>query len=116
MYRPNNFSGANMQSLVKQAQKMQEELQKNMARAEEELENAELTATAGGGMVSVTVSGKKTVKNITIKPEAVDPDDVEMLEDMVLACVNEALAKADELEKQKKGNATAGMGGLGGLF
>ena len=66
MYRPNNFGGANMQSLVKQAQKMQEELQKNMARAEEELENAELTATAGGGMVSVTVSGKKTVKNISL--------------------------------------------------
>lgn len=117
MYR-GNFGGGNMQmqNIMRQAQKMQEELQKNLENVEKELEEAELTAKSGGGMVTVVVSGKKKVKSITISPAAVDPDDVEMLEDMILACVNEAMDMAEELEQEKKGAVTGGMGPLGGMF
>lgn len=100
--------GGNMQSLMKQAQKMQEQ----MAKAQEELEEAELEASSGGGLVTVTVNGKKEVRAVSIKPEAVDPDDVEMLEDLIIAAINEAYAKADELTKEKMG----AFGGLGGMF
>ncbi len=85
--------GMNMQQMMKQAQKLQEQ----MAKAREELENARVTGTAGGGAVSVTVSGSKRFISIEIKPEVVDPDDVEMLEDLITAAANEAYAKADEL-------------------
>ncbi len=103
------FGGGNMQQLMKQAQKMQEQMAQQAQKAEEELENAVLLATSGGGMVSAEVNGKKKVLSIKIKPEAVDPDDVEMLEDMILACVNEALSKADALEQELKPANPMGM-------
>ena len=99
------FGGGNMQQIMKQAQAMQRKLQ----QAQEQLAEEEVTGTAGGGMVEVTLKGDKTPVAVSINPDAVDPDDVEMLEDMVLACVNEALAKADELEKELKPNLLGGM-------
>ena len=103
--------GANMQQMVRQAQKMQQDL----ARVQQELEEKEVTASAGGGMVTVTVTGKKVVKAIEIKPEAVDPDDVEMLQDMLIAAMNEAMRQADEMAEQMMGRVTGGMK-MGGLF
>lgn len=102
------FGGGNMQNLMKQAQKMQEQMQK----AQEELEEAELVGTAAGGIVSVTVDGKKNVKGISIKPEAVAPDDVEMLEDLLMAAISDAYAQADKLSQEKMG----AFGALGGMF
>ncbi len=107
MYK--GFGGGNMQSLMAQAQRMQKQMQEKMEKAEEELNNAELTGSASG-MVTVVVDGHKNVKSISIKPEAVDPDDIEMLEDLLMASFNEAFAKADELSNSLKGD------GLGGLF
>jgi nucleoid-associated protein EbfC len=103
----------NMQQMLKQVQKMQAD----MARAQEELAAAEVEATAGGGMVSVRVTGALVVKEIRIDPAAIDPDDPELLADMVLAAVNEALRAAQELAAQKMGGATGGLdlGALGGL-
>ncbi len=106
----------NMQNLMRQAQKMQADMQNNLAKIEEELANTELTATAGGKMVEVVISGDKQIKAVHINPAVVDPDDVEMLEDLLTACVNEAIKKATELEQEKKGSVTSGLGGLGGLF
>ena len=101
MYK--NFGGmGNMQNLMRQAQKMQEELKQKQVEAEEKLQSTVLTASSGGGMVVCEITGKKQITSIKIKPEAVDPDDVEMLEDMVVACVNEAIKKADDLEKELK--------------
>ena len=103
------FPGGNMQQLMRQAQKMQEQLQK----AQEDLENKEYEASAGGGMVTCKVSGKHEITALTIKPEAVDPDDVEMLQDLILAAVNEALRAADADKENTLGRmAPAGMGGL----
>jgi DNA-binding YbaB/EbfC family protein len=111
MYKGMGFGGGmNMQNLMKQAQKMQAEMQQNLEKAEEELENSTLTGTAGGGMVEVTCTGKKKITNIVIKPEIVDPDDIEMLSDLIIAGVNDALSKADELEKSLKGDMPAGIG------
>ena len=87
------MGGMNLQQMMKQAQKMQEQ----MAEAQEELEDAEIEATSGGGMVKVVVNGKKELQSIKIKPEAVDPSDVEMLEDLIMAAVNEANEKAQEM-------------------
>jgi DNA-binding YbaB/EbfC family protein len=86
-----------------------------MVKAQEELKQETVEASAGGGMVTVKVSGDLEVKSITIDPEAVDPEDIEMLQDMVLAAVNEALRSAQELAAQKMGQATGGLGGPGGL-
>ncbi len=103
------FGGGNqMQQLMKQAQKMQEQ----MAKAQEELEEAELEGTSGGGMVKVTVNGKKAVQGIVIDPKVVDPDDVEMLEDLIIAALNDAYSKAEKLYEEKMG----AFGGAGGLF
>ena len=102
------FGGGNMQNLMKQAQKMQQE----MAKAQEELENAEVTGSAAGGLVEVRVNGKNEFLGISIKPEAVDPDDVEMLEDLITAAMNDAKAKADELSKNKMG----AFGAMGSMF
>lgn len=102
--------GVNIQQMMRQAQKMQAE----MAKAQEELAEKEYEATAGGGMVSCKVSGGGELTALSIKPEAVDPDDVEMLEDLVLAAVNEAL-RAMESDKNQRLSAIAPMGG-GGLF
>ena len=101
----------NMQQMMKQVQKMQAD----MAKAQEELKTATVTATAGGGMVTVTATGDQQITAIEIKPEAVDPDDVELLQDLVLAAVNEALRSSQELAANKMGGLTGGMdlGGLG---
>ena len=99
----------NMQQLLKQAQKMQED----MLAAQETLKDETVQASAGGGMVTVTVTGDLIVKSITVDPEAVDPEDVELLQDTVLAAVNEGLRAAQELAASKMGNITGGMGGLG---
>jgi nucleoid-associated protein EbfC len=103
--------GMNMGSMLARAQKMQAD----MAAAQAEVEAAELEAAAGGGAVTVRVSGAKQILSVKISPAAVDPDDVEMLEDLITAAVNEALGKVDELMKQKMGGITGGMD-LGGLF
>ncbi len=101
----------NMQQMMKQVQKMQAD----MMAAQEALKDETVEATAGGGMVTVTVTGDQVVKSITIDPQAVDPDDVEMLSDMVLAAVNEGLRKSQELAASKLGAVTGGLGGPGGL-
>ena len=100
--------GPNMQQLMKQAQKMQQEFQ----RMQQELESKEFTAKAGGGAVEATVNGKREVLSLTIKPEAVDPDDVEMLEDLVVAAVNEAI-RLYEAESDATVNKIAGGLNLG---
>lgn len=97
--------GMNMQALMKQAQQMQEQLKK----AQDELKESEFIGSAGGGMVNVTVSGAKEVLAVSIKPEAIDPDDIEMLEDLITAAVNDALNKVSEKERELMPN----MGGLG---
>lgn len=110
MYKGMGFGGGmNMQQLMKQAQKMQADMQAKMAEAEEELENAEITGTSGGGIVEVTCNGHKKISSISIKPEIVDPDDVEMLEDLIVAAVNDAMSKADEMEKSLKGDMPVGL-------
>ncbi len=101
----------NMQQMMKQVQKMQAD----MIAAQEALKQETVEATAGGGMVTVTVSGDQVVKAIAIDPEAVDPEDVEMLADMVLAAVNEGLRKSQELAAERLGAVTGGLAGPGGL-
>ncbi len=99
----------NMQQMMKQVQKMQAD----MVAAQESLKDETVEASAGGGMVSVTITGDLIVKAIKIDPDAVDPEDVEMLQDMVLAAVNEALRSAQELASSKLGGIAGGLGGLG---
>lgn len=106
------LGGGNINNLMKQAQKMQ----KDMAKLQEELENKTVEATAGGGAVTVIATGKKEIKEINIKPEVVDPDDVEMLQDLVLAAVNEALRQAEEMANSEMSKLTGGLGGMPGLF
>ncbi len=109
---PQGMGGpSNMQSMIKQAQKMQED----MARVQEELAATTYSATVGGGMVTATVDGSHEVKELVIQPDAVDPDDVEMLTDLVMAAVNEAIRKAAADSEQKMGAVTGGMS-LPGLF
>ena len=108
---PGMMGGANMQQLARQAQKLQQQ----MTKMQEELDAREFEATSGGGMVTAKVNGKRELLALTIKPEAVDPDDVEMLEDMVLAAVNEALRTAAETVERDMGKLTGGMG-MPGLF
>ena len=102
------FGGMNMNNIMKQAKKMQEEMQKS----QEELSSKEFDSTAGGGAISVKVTGEKVLKEIKIKPEVVDPDDVEMLEDLLVAAVNEALDKVDEASAASMSKFTGGMNGL----
>ena len=99
----------NMQKMLQQVQKMQQDV---MA-AQEALKDEQVEASAGGGMVTVTVSGDLVVKSITIDPGAVDPEDVDMLQDMVLAAVNEGMRSAQELAASKMGGIAGGLGGLG---
>ena len=108
---PGMMGGANMQQLARQAQKLQQQ----MTKMQEELDAREFEATSGGGMVTAKVNGKRELLALTIKPEAVDPDDVEMLEDMVMAAVNEALRTAAETVEREMGKLTGGMG-MHGLF
>ncbi len=111
----NNFrgmpGGMNQAAMMKQAQKMQQEL----LRMQEEQENKTYSASAGGGMVTATVNGKHELVNLEIKPDAVDPEDVEMLQDMVIAAVNEAMRSADADAANNMSRLTGGLN-LGGLF
>ncbi len=97
---------ANMGNLMKQAQKMQ----RQMEEAQKALEESEVTATAGGGAVEVTVSGKKEITKIKLSEEVVDPDDIEMLEDLIMAATNEALRKIEEQSQASMSKITGGMG------
>ncbi len=101
----------NINNLMKQAQKMQ----KDMEKLQEELEQRTVEATAGGGAVTVVVTGKKELKEITIKPEVVDPDDIEMLQDLILAAVNEGMRKAEKMVAEEMAKLTGGLG-IPGLF
>lgn len=111
------FSGAgmnqktNMNSMIKQAQKMQEEMEKIQQETEAEV----VETTAGGGAVKVEINGKKELVSIKIDPDAVDPDDVETLEDMIMAAVNEGVKKADDMMQEKMGAITGGLN-IPGLF
>ncbi|MBR3007966.1 MAG: YbaB/EbfC family nucleoid-associated protein [Stomatobaculum sp.] len=100
-----------MNNLMKQAQKMQ----KQMAEQAKEFETKEFTASAGGGAVSVTVSGKRELTKVAIDPDAVDPEDVEMLQDMIVAAANEALRQMEAANQEIMGKLTGGLGGLGGF-
>ena len=99
------MGGGNMQNMIRQAQKMQAD----MLKAQEELETKSYEASAGGGVVSAVVSGKKEVVSVTIDPEAVDPDDVEMLQDLIVAAVNEAMRKANDDAASQMSKLTGGM-------
>jgi DNA-binding YbaB/EbfC family protein len=105
-----NFGGfgGNMQQLMKQAQKMQQD----MVKAKEKLDSSEVNAVVGGGIVEVIMKGDKTLSSIKIKKEAVDVEDLEMLEDLIIAAVNEANKKVDELKNQIMGPYSGAMGGL----
>lgn len=104
--------GANMQQLMRQAQKMQQQMQE----AQEKLEGATYEASSGGGMVTVTLNGQRELTSLTINPQVVDPDDIEMLQDLVLAAVNEAIRKEAEAREAAMSRVAPGMGGMGGLF
>lgn len=110
-YPGGGFGGMNMQQMMQQAQKMQQDI----AAAQNALKEQEVTAVSGGGAVSVTVTGEKQLKAVTISPEAVDPDDVEMLQDLIIAAVNDAMRQVDELSSQIMNRATGGVD-LGGLL
>ncbi len=99
------MGGMNQMQMMKQAQKMQQDLLK----MQEELEQTDYTAAAGGGVVTATVNGKRELTALEIKPEAVDPDDVEMLQDMVIAAVNEALRKAEDAANSNMSRLTGGL-------
>ena len=104
--------GGNMNQLMKQAQKMQRQMEEQA----KEMETKEFSATAGGGAVEVTVSGSKKILKVKLDEEVVDPDDIEMLEDMIMAATNEALRQIEELSQASMAKITGGLGGLGGGF
>ena len=105
------MGGGNMQQLARQAQKLQQQMTKMQA----EIEEREFEASAGGGMCTAKVNGKKELIGLTIKPEAVDPDDIDMLQDLVMAAVNEALREAGDTMEREMGKMTGGLG-MPGLF
>ena len=112
---PGGMMPGNMNNLMKQAQKMQKQMEETQA----ELETKEYEASAGGGVVKVKINGQKEITELTIDPEAVDPDDLEMLQDIIIAAVNEAIRMQADDEREQLGKITGGMGmggGLGGLF
>lgn len=104
--KPGGGGQANMQKQMQQMQAMQ----KKMEEMQEALDEQEVTATAGGGVVSITVNGKKELTAVEIKPEAVDPDDVEMLQDLILAAVNEGLRQIEEISSNEMNKITGGLG------
>jgi hypothetical protein len=113
MAKRGGFQGGmpgNMGNLMKQAQKMQ----KQMEEAQAKLDDLEVTATAGGGAVEVTATGKREITKVKLSQEVVDPDDIEMLEDLIMAATNEALRKVDEASQESMSKITGGLGG--GLF
>ena len=105
---PGGMIPGNMNNLMKQAQRMQRQMEEQQA----ELEQKEFSATVGGGAVTAVVSGKKELKTIELQPEVVDPDDIEMLQDLVMAAVNEALRKGEEARETAMNRMAPGMGGL----
>ena len=107
---PGMGMSGNMNNLMKQAQKMQRQMEEN----QKALEEKEFTATAGGGAVEVTISGKREVTKVKLDEEVVDPDDIEMLEDLIVAATNEALRKVEEESASVMSKLTGGLGGLGG--
>ena len=106
--------GGNMNAMLKQAQQMQAD----MAALQADLDEREFTATSGGGLIEVTVNGKHEIKAIKISPDAVDPDDVEMLEDLVTVAVNEAISNATKTAESEMGSITSGLNipGIPGMF
>ncbi len=106
---PGGGMPGNMNNLMKQAQRMQ----RQMEESQKEMETKEFTSKAGGGAVSVTVTGSKEVKEVIIDKEVVDPDDVEMLQDLIVAAVNEALKQVDDANAQAMSKMTGGLGGFG---
>ena len=104
------MGGRNQMQMMKQAQKMQRQMEEN----QKALEEKEFTATAGGGAVEVTISGKREVTKVKLQEEVVDPDDIEMLEDLIVAATNEALRKVEEESTAVMSKLTGGLGGLGG--
>ena len=109
---PGGGMPGNMNNLMKQAQRMQ----RQMEESQKELEEKEFTATAGGGAVEVSVSGKREVTKVKLQEEAVDPDDIEMLEDLIMAATNEALRQIEEISAQSMSKITGGLGGMEGGF
>ena len=109
---PGGMMPGNMNNLMKQAQRMQ----RQMEETTKELEEKEYSASAGGGAVTVTVSGKKEVLSVKLAEEVVDPDDIEMLQDLIVAATNEALRKMEEESQAAMSKLTGGLGGLGGGF
>lgn len=104
---PEGYGGGpgNMQSMIRKAQKMQEE----MERKQEELNGREFTATSGGGAVTVTITGKKEVTSLVIKPEVVDPEDIEMLQDLIMAAVNQAIRDVEDVTAKEMDSITNGL-------
>jgi DNA-binding YbaB/EbfC family protein len=109
---------ANQQQQMKQMMKQVQKMQADMAAAQEALNTATVEGSAGGGMVKVVVTGAGEVQSVSINPDVVDPDDVEMLEDLVLAAVSDGLRRAQDLQAESLGGVTGGLdlGGLGGLL
>jgi len=101
----------NMNNLMKQAQRMQ----RQMEESQKELEEKEFTAAAGGGAVEISINGKREITKVKLSEEAVDPDDIETLEDLITAATNEALRQVEEASTQSMSKLTGGLGGLGGL-
>ena len=109
---PGGAMPGNMNNLMKQAQRMQRQMEENA----KELEAKEFTAAAGGGAVEVTISGKKEIVRVKLSEEVVDPEDIEMLEDLIVAAANEALRQVEEASQESMSRLTGGLGGLGGGF
>ena len=109
---PGGGMPGNMSNLMKQAQRMQRQMEEN----QKELETKEFSAKAGGGAVEVTVTGKKEITRVKLKEEAVDPEDIEMLEDLIMAAINEAMRQIDEYSQNTMGKITGNLGGGMGLF
>lgn len=109
---PKNIGGAqNMNSMIKQAQKMQDQI----TELQEDIEARDFSATAGGGAVEVVLTGKKTIKSLTLKPEVVDPEDIEMLQDLIISAVNEAVNNIESTTEAEMSQITGGVS-LPGLF
>ena len=108
---PGGAMPGNMNNLMKQAQRMQRQMEEN----QKNLDESEFTAKAGGGAVEVVVSGKKEIKKLTLDKEVVDPDDVEMLQDLIVAALNEAFAQVDAASEAAMSKMTGGLGGFGGF-
>ena len=110
---PNQNQGGaqNMNAMIRQAQKMQDEI----SALQEEIEARDFTATAGGGAVTITMTGKKTIKSLEIKPEVVDPEDIEMLQDLIVSAINEAVNQVEETTETEMSKITGGVS-LPGLF